>query len=264
MDQYIARKDYGMGNDVNLIHCSYHKCLTVYYGRVLGILCNWITPWRGRYHHFNSKVDEFYHSVGGYRLVSINNHKLDFTRLGNFRISRFVRDPRDLVVSGYFYHKKGVERWCNIVAPNEEDWNIVNGNIPVGMGINDSFSSYLQKLPQDDGLIAEIEFRKYHFQSMMEWPTQDPRIRIFRYEDILGNEEQTFRKLFEFYDYSPKEQSIGMFLADRFSAKRRRSNFRHIRNPAANQWREYFTPRVKNYFDSSYENLLLPLGYPLA
>ena len=182
-----------------LNHCSYHKCMTLYYRRVMGGLYNRILRFSRGYRHFRSHLDDFYRESDRYRIASVNNHALDLDRLGDFRISRFIRDPRDLVVSGYFYHLRGAEPWCHIIGPKEEDWKDVNGNIPKGMGKNHSFSTFLKSLTQEEGFIAEIGFRKHHFESMLQWPIGDSRIKTFRYEDLIGNEVDVFEEIFPFY-----------------------------------------------------------------
>ena len=106
--------------DSNLIHCSYHKCLTVYFSRVMHSAFNRCLPWSGGYRHFNSHTADFYSQFEPFRVVSINNRALDLERLGKFRISRFLRDPRDLVVSGYFYHRRGAESWTRQAAPTDD------------------------------------------------------------------------------------------------------------------------------------------------
>jgi hypothetical protein len=195
-------------------------------------------------------------------MASVNNHALDLQRLGaDFRITRFIRDPRDLVVSGYFYHKRGAETWCNINNPREGDWRVVNGFIPEKMREGHSFSSYLQSLCKEDGLMAEIDFRRNHFDSMKQWPATDHRIKLFRYEDLLGNEWKVFAEMFKFYGISWPERRLGLFLANRFSSNRRVGGNQHIRNPMAGQWKEHFTPRVGDYFEQQYGELLERYGY---
>ena len=243
-----------------IIHCSYHKCLTVYYGKVMSRLYNYLLPFRGGYRHFNSFRDAFYEEHTKYKFVSLNNHILDFDRLGDYRISRFIRDPRDLVVSGYFYHLRGAEPWCNIISPVDKDWEIVNGCLPSGIGRDDSFSGYLQKLSKEDGLIAEIEFRRKHFESMMLWPDDNERIKTFRYETILGNEVDVFERMFEFYGLPWLDRRLGIFLAKRYTAGKQRKS-KHIRNPEPNQWKKHFTPKVSDYFDARYSDLLIKLAY---
>lgn len=213
------------------------------------------------YRHFNSCIDDFYDDFRDYRVTSVNNHALDLERLGDVRITRFVRDPRDLVVSGYFYHKRGAEDWCNIVDPNPEDLRIVNGCIPSQMKRGESFSQHLNSVDLEEGLIAEIEFRTNHFHSMENWPLEDPRVRCFRYEDILGKEADTFLQMLSFYGISWHERQLGRFLAYYFSANKRMGRTKHIRNPVPGQWHKVFTPRVSNYFASRYDTMLRRYGY---
>jgi len=244
-----------------LIHCSYHKCLTKYYVRVMVWMYNRIFRFSKGYRHFDSRIDQFYEDLNKYRVASINNRALDLERIGDCRVSRFIRDPRDMVVSGYFYHKRGAEKWCNRRGLTEEYLGGLNGGVPEQMGEEQSFSEYLQGLSQEDGLIAEIEFRKYHFESMLGWPTDDPRVKLFRYEDMMGNEEQVFAEMFSFYELSWVERKLGLMLARRFSARGRGRLKEHIRNPKANQWKEYFTPKVSDYFSRHHKAVLDKYGY---
>lgn len=246
----------------HLIHCSYHKCLTVYYGRVMDAVFNRCQPWGRGFRHFNSHLEDFYGGFEAYRVASVNNRPLDFDRLGDFRISRFIRDPRDLIVSGYFYHKRGAEEWVRIESPTAAEWYFANGVVPDGLrAAGSSFAEYLQSIPEEEGLLAELEFRKNHLESMAQWPTVHPDIVTFRYEDILGNEVAVFRELFDFYGLSPLERGLGTWFAKRYSI-RKRSADPHIRNPASGQWRKHFTPRVKQAFDAEYSGLIRQLEYP--
>jgi hypothetical protein len=244
------------------IHCSYHKCLTVYAKRVFFRLFDRVLWFSGGYKHFNSLVDEFYAEHARYGLSSVNNHVLDLDRLGDdFRITRFVRDPRDLVVSGYHYHRRGAEAWCEIVDPTESDWAVVNGTRPAGMPSGESFSSWLQELGTEDGLLAELEFRRAHFESMARWPVDDPRILVVRYEDLLGNEEASFDALFAHFDLSRLARRIGRHLARQHAAGGRTRQGAHVRDPRAGQWREHFTPRVQETFEARHGALIERYGY---
>ena len=245
-----------------LIHCSYHKCLTVYYKRVLHALLNRCLPWSGGYRHFNSHLRNFAAGSPGLRVASINNRALDLDGLGSCRISRFVRDPRDLVVSGYHYHRRGAEPWVEIQAPTDEDWYFANGWVPEAVraaGI--SFGAYLRSVPTEEGLLAELEFRRRHFESMAAWPEDHPDILTLRYEDVLGDEERAFDRLFEFYGFSSLERRLGRWLARRYSL-RRLGGDPHVRDPSHGQWRRQFTPRVRRAFEDRFPGLVERLGYP--
>lgn len=249
-----------MADDLRRVHCSYHKCLTVYFGIVMSQLCNDWFPRRGGYRHYNSLLDEFYAGVGRSRVASVNNHALDLDRLGRFRITRFVRDPRDLVVSGYHYHRRGAEAWCRVVGPGPDDWKIVNGRIPDGMPAHHSYATWLQSLPEEDGIIAEIQFREHHFASMAAWPERHPDILTLRYEDILGHEVGAFVRMLRFLELSMDERLLGRVLAWRYAAGQQKGAT-HIRNPEPAQWKKRFTPRVSAYFAERHGDLIQRLGY---
>ncbi|MEE4174537.1 MAG: sulfotransferase domain-containing protein [Xanthomonadales bacterium] len=245
-----------------LIHCSTHKCLTVYYRRVMDALLNRCFRWRGDYRHFNSDLDAFRRDFARHRLASVNGHALDLDSLGDFRLSRFVRDPRDLVVSGYFYHRRGAEAWCTLENPTDGDWAFANGRVPEGLKASGrAFSTYLQSVSEEEGLLAEIEFRERHFQAMAAWPERHPQVLLLRYEDVLGREVETFDRLFEHYELSPVERRLGRFFARRHSLARRRPNDAHIRNPASGQWKQHFTPRVREAFNDRWAGLVARYGY---
>ena len=248
--------------DIHLIHCSYHKCLTVYYGRIMKAVFNRCLPWSSGYRHYNSHLEDFYDGFRTHRVASINNRALDLEQLGRYRISRFIRDPRDLVVSGYFYHRRGAEAWARIESPTADDWYFANGLVPEGLrDKGSSFSEYLQSLPEEEGLLAELEFRTLHLESMARWPPEHPDIVTYRYEDIVGHEAAVFRELFDFYGLSPLERRLGTWFARRYSLGRRADD-PHVRNPSAGQWRQHFTPRVRRAFDAQYAGLVRLLGYP--
>ena len=248
--------------EVQLIHCSYHKCLTVYYKRVMHAIFNRCLPWSGGYHHFNSHLGKFQTGFRDWRVSSVNNRALDLESLGRFRLSRFVRDPRDLVVSGYFYHRRGAEPWVTLEAPTPEDWYFANGFVPDALRESGaSFATYLTSIPKEEGLLAELEFRRYHFESMAAWPDRHPDVLTLRYEAIIGDQTGAFRELFDFYGLSSFERALGAWFARRYSIRGVKAD-RHVRDPSAGQWRKHFTPRVKRAFDERYAGLVRQLGYP--
>jgi hypothetical protein len=253
-----------MASVPHLIHCSYHKCLTVYFGRIMSAVFNRCLPWSAGYRHYNSHLDDFYDGFRAHRVASINNRALDLERLGRFRLSRFIRDPRDLVVSGYFYHKRGAEAWLTIDSPTEADWYFANGRVPEKLrAAGGSFAEYLNSVSEEDGLLAELEFRERHLESMTRWPADHPDIVTFRYEDVVGNEAEVFDALFDFYGLGPLERQLGAWFARRYALGSRGAD-PHVRNPASGQWRQHFTPRVRRAFDADYAGLVEALGYPPA
>lgn len=252
-----------------IFHFSYHKCLTVYYGRILSHLFaeprikRIFNRTLGRpvgYSHFNSRMHRFYSKFERYRACSVNNHLVDFSRLGDYRATHFIRDPRDLIVSGYFYHRRGAEGWCLQANPRPL-WPVVNGTVPSSVPKKQCYADYLMSCSEEDGLIAEIEFRKNHFEAMEAWDYSNPNCMEIRYEDVVGNEQSVFRRMFEHYGLPDKEISRGLDLAAQFSVKQTTTTRSHIRDPKPGQWRDRFTPRVMEAFHERHPNLLAVLGY---
>ena len=242
-----------------LIHCSYHKCLTVFFRRTMSSSLARF----GGYRHFNSDLAAFTRDRQNFRLASVNNTALDLGALGDYRISRFVRDPRDLVVSGYFYHRKGAEPWCREVDPDPAQWLALrNRPVPSAVRPGESLEMALQRLDLEEGLLAEMELRARHFDSMREWPTDDPRIRVWRYEDILGNERRALGEVAAHYRLAWPLRALIQRNAVRFDAAHAvAEKSSHVRNPTSGQWREVFTPRVEREFTERWGDLLTRYGY---
>lgn len=201
-------------------------------------------------------------NINKFEVISINNHHINLRKIAKpYKISRFIRDPRDLVVSGYFYHKRGAEAWTKIKSPKEKDWKIVNGNIPkVLLKSKLSYYEYLNDVTLEEGLIAEIEFRKFHFDSMMKW-TEENSVKLYRYEDIIGNEGNVFKDLFKFYGFNLFHQYIAEFYANKYSKKSYLSKNKHVRNPKTGQWKSIFNDEIVNYFNFLYKDLLMKYDY---
>lgn len=216
----------------------------------------------GGYGHFESRKEEFRLEHQKYRLTSLNNHALDIGQLGaDDRVSRFIRDPRDLVVSGYFYHKRGAETWCKIRDPKPENLRAVNGCVPRALNEGESIAECLQRLDLEEGLIAEIDIRANHFASMLEWPENDNRVAVYRYEEILGDERKVMCQLADHLRLGPIRKWLVGRLAEKYSAKNQSQKTEHIRNPESAQWKKHFTPRVEEYLTSNHPELLMRSGY---
>lgn len=251
-------------------HCGYHKCLTMYsrmvYKRACQIyrLTQGFIPGRPTgFQHFFHRIEAFYNEANQYGISSLSGHKPDLDRFEDIRIVRFVRDPRDLMVSSYYYHKRGAEPWSNLVNPINSDWMVVNGQVPADLPMNQSLSGYLSEVSTDKGLQAEMEFRQFHFQSMMQWPEDDPRVLLFRYEDILGREPEVFEQIFDFYQLPKLTGSAARYYAGKYRLGKAEVKKDHIRNAKSQQWRDLFSPELKEAFNLKYAPLLQRYGYPL-
>lgn len=242
-------------------HCSYHKCLTMYVRRCFDKAVRIAYPLSGSYRHFFHRIDDFYRNCNEYNISTISGSNINLDLFEDIKVSRFIRDPRDLLISGYFYHKRSAEDWCNHINPEDLDWGIVNGAIPKAIPKDTSFSQYLNKVSIEEGLLAEIEFRKYHFKNMLNFNDSDSRVQTYRYEEIIGNEEHIFNKIFSFFEIPPIAKKISSHYVKKYSATSILNKSDHIRNPNSGQWKKYFTPKVEDRFNEKYTDLLIKLGY---
>jgi hypothetical protein len=218
----------------------------------------------GGYRHFNSNRGAFETERHRSRVASVNNVNIDLDALGpDYRISRFVRDPRDLIVSGYHYHRRGAEPWCLEVDPDPEKWLVTsNRPVPSALRPGESVSSCLQRLDQEEGLLAEMELRARHFESMRQWPQDDERIRVWHYENIVGNEREAMSEVAAHYGLPWLLRMKVARNAVRFDASHAMAaKHAHVRDPASGQWRSLFTPRVEAEFNDRYRDLLERYGY---
>ena len=236
-----------------------HKCLTQYYISVMTKLWNW-KPYQQQYIHLESLEGIFYNTVQNYKVVSTNGFAIDIERLTQpFRITRFIRDPRDLIVSGYFYHKRGAEPWFRFSDPTNRYWSAINGNVPEGIKPKQSYSDYLNSVDTETGLIAEMQFRRFHFESLRQWP-EHTNIKVFRYEDIIYNEKAVFAELFSHYQLSSWQRFMGQYWVGKYALNKQANN-KHVRNASPRQWQDVFTNKAHDYFMAHYSDILKTLEY---
>jgi len=223
---------------------------------------------------------------GEYDFISIENADnealsiLDANR--NYRGFHVIRDPRDIVVSGYFSH-----RYSHPVSADRLPWQWAH-------------RLRLESLPDiEDGLLAEIEYCATYFERLRAWNYHHPRILECRYEEMIRDPLQAFGQIFAFLEiplaHPGAVLAVGMaggwlrhklwgVCIQRFSrfpepllrvilwrnSFRRRSGGRragsedtkhHYRKGIAGDWRNYFSPCVKDAFKACYPDLLITLGY---
>jgi len=250
-------------------HFSYHKCLTAYYQSIMRALS---AEFGFYYEHFTSDYERFEHAAlndSRQRVLSVNNRSdIAWDRLPEYRGSHFIRDPRDLVVSGYHYHLWTREAWCHDPRFEWQDLTIhpyfgryvehVPEKFPRGL----SYQEYINTLDPERGMILELIWRSRHFEQMRRWDFSNPRIMEVRYEDIIGNEADTFGRLLDHYGFPPSVVARGVALAESKSIKHRsKSEKGHVHSGAAKQWEKEFTPLLRMLLRESAGHLLVQLGY---
>jgi hypothetical protein len=78
-----------------------------------------------------------------------------------------VRDPRDVCVSGYFSHRNThrTDSWPELVEHRER----------------------LRSLPQEEGLLLDMEFVAHHLEEMRSWPAKVEGVLTLRMEEVTAD-----------------------------------------------------------------------------
>lgn len=249
-------------------HFSYHKCLTAYYQSIMRALS---AEFGFYYEHFTSDYALFEHAAlndSRQRVLSVNYRSdIAWDRLPEYRGSHFVRDPRNLVVSGYRYHLWTREACCH--DPGFE-WQYLTAHPYWTLRRTRArevsppivVSGVYQHAGPGAGHDPRMDLAIPSFRADAPLGLSNPRIMEVRYEDIIGNEADTFGRLLEHYGFAPSVVARGVALAERKSIKHRpKSEKSHVRSGAAKQWEKEFTPLLRMLFRESAGHLLVQLGY---
>jgi hypothetical protein len=208
-------------------------------------------------------------------LAILNEHR-------NYRGFHVIRDPRDIVVSGYFSH-----RYSHRISAYESPWLYEH-------------RKRLESLSNvEEGLLAEIIFCAIYFERLRTWNYDNPRVFELRYESLIIQPKAAFQQIFDFLGIKTPLLSpllsitigsgfllnkcfglamlrnkllpkpILTFILWRNSFNRRsggrlhgeEDQRNHYRKGVSGDWRNYFTPKVKDAFKERYAGLLSRLGY---
>ncbi len=193
-----------------------------------------------------------------------------------------IRDPRDIVVSGYFSHL-----YSHPMTEHNREW----------MG---AWRQELAAAPsQEEGLLLELQYEAANFANLRGWDYANPQVLELRYEELIRDPLATFSQAFAFWGLRIPRRGLPMLA--RMAVQRgwrrvggqpmpphrclpqpllthilsrnafgRKAGGRtqgeedprhHYRKGVAGDWRNYFTPRVTAAFKDRYGDLLVTLGY---
>jgi hypothetical protein len=238
------------GATPQLIHLSHHKVGTVWFGGVLGEIADAyglrVTWVRRRPARIEGADLAFFEQTRFFERSLVDGIR--------FRGSHLIRDPRDMIVSGYHYHLRTTEEWA--LQPSER-WG----------GL--SYQEHLRSLPFAEGMLAEIERSTGHeVHDIGVWDYDQPEFLELRYEDVITDEPTWFERLFRHFGLDDRATAIGLAAVERLSLKtveqrRDAGDWRagHVRSGQPGDWREQFADEHKARFKERTGDLLVRLGY---
>jgi hypothetical protein len=231
-----------------IVHASYHKMGSTWLANVLRAISK-------HYGLSFRQVNEDQEFDSQCDIVVVNHSDIIQGLDLDVRASHMVRDLRDVVVSGYFYHLWTEEAWARAPSPRFD---------------NLSYQEYLRSLNQDDGLLAEIDFltRYTRKRRIWEWDFTDPRYLEIKYEELFNNQEGGFQRMFSHYGFPPDEVTVCVNIATQFSFERvtkrkpgQESSTNHLRSGIPGQWKQHFKQVHIDKFKEQLGGLLIIMGY---
>ena len=230
-----------------VVHCCYHKCLTVYFNNVFSDLA-------GQYALDYRYLERGAGMPGEADMLLFPHSEVDPDELPPFRGTHIIRDPRDILVSAYLYHLRTDEAWCS--KPNP-----VHNDLPVDV----SYQQHLHGLSREQGLLYELgNVSGGIIRSMDDWNYADPRFLELRFEDVVGKERSSFERVFRWYRMPRRYRRHALDIAESWSlgqllGSEAAGHAREGSRPG--QWADFFTPRVKEAFKQRYGDVVVALGY---
>jgi len=223
-----------------LLHAGFHKCLTVYFQRVLECVGSQYSLVRVKVprYELNQAMllqvkKDFPESAVVFHVdnVTAGIRKEFFSAIKG---SHFIRDPRDLVISAAHYHKICREKWCSkevsrILSQPEID-TLVRAYSMRQPEECDTYQSYLQKHSIEESLIIELHRMTNAFNALKDWDYSNPDIIELKYEEIVGDEKNAFKRIFKHYGFPRSWIRTGIKCAEKFALGNKNGNIKHIRS----------------------------------
>jgi len=232
---------------------GHHKCGTTWLGHIFRAACD-RGGWQVAEHHYESLFDGeilTYREKNWFDFWFYTDADYNFVRNLDCVGLHVVRDPRDVIVSGYFSHLKSHE---------EQHWPRLR-----------YFRPYLRTLSKEDGILAEMEFSNIFLGQMLMWSYDTPNILQLKFEDLIERDVELVLDCARFLGLVPDRVSEELMVAivktfsfQNLTGGRPRgveNDAHHFRRGIPGDWRNHFTPKCIDYFKRLYNPVLLKLGY---
>jgi hypothetical protein len=200
----------------------------------------------------------------------------------DYRGVHIVRDPRDVWVSSYLYHRRCPEPWCTNTDTDPSP-PIVFPRVPASqehrpeawkraylaaLGAR-SYQQNLNALPRADGLRFELErYTSWTLEAMANWVPRPGRILEMPLEDFAGNYDVTMTRALVHLGFPQAVLPTALAIAatedvGRMSNQDLAAN-PHIYSRKLSKWPDFLDAVQVREFEARYGDLIARLGYRRA
>lgn len=226
-----------------ILVATHHKTGTVWLLTIFKEICRQFNLgfFSGKQENISENFDVFLSMHGRLNLDTIGSEYYGI---------HIIRDPRDIIISGCFYHTKSKEKWLHI---KRDEFG--------GLTYQEKINSY-ESL--EDKILFEMENSALrNISKILNWDYNNPKFIEIKYENLINDQQLLlFHEIFAFLGFSGKVIPQLLEIAynkSLFSGNLTKSL--HLRSGKTNQWKEYFQPIHKAKFMELYGDILIDLGY---
>ncbi|MEM7563902.1 MAG: sulfotransferase domain-containing protein [Pseudomonadota bacterium] len=220
-----------------------------------------------------------YH-LNEYDIVNFAHSQINVDALPQpFRGVHVVRDPRDVIVSGYFHHLRTNERWCT--NQNHKTSNFVDfPQVPHSQkhksevwkqqylrSLNGmSYQENLRDLDQEEGIQFELDrYGRWTTEDMENWSYDHPSVLEIKFEDVMSDYGDTFSKIFAHCGFNKSEIVNALDVAEKHNISNKNqvqlSEMPHVFSRETTRWHKYLSDGHKSIFKKRHQGVLEKLGY---
>jgi len=182
----------------------------------------------------------------------------------------FIRNPYEIIVSGYLYHKRCIEKWC--ITKNlsyyehwiSSDHFLQSEKIKNQEALNNSifcknisYQEKLNSLNQDDGIIFEMKnAAKLTIEGMCDFDYfESKNVITVKLENLTHNYDHEIRRILDFFEINHNEKLISCL--DKHNIKKHGVNI-HVTNKNLDKDRylQYFNDKLFKEFNSIYKEYI--------
>ena len=254
---------------MNYCFFGHHKCGSTWFRRISENVCKSLALSYAYEHNsmnIRPNISSFFSKNEIDFLVFANADKNFIDDDAQFRAFHVIRDPRDLVVSGYYSHLYS---------------HTLKGSPELR-----EHRDQLKSVEQDEGLFKEMLFDAKFLGHMYNWNYKDERILELKYEDVLRDSSLIFKayenlglvnqpvrgraRRWIFKNYKTRVMSSArmnrIIESHSFKAISKRNvgeeNVKsHFRKGISGDWKNHFNEEHKEYFKKEFGEVLIKLGY---